>query len=594
MISRALSPKSAHAILSSLMAWPQARSGRFRFGPYEADTRAGELRKHGLPIHLQGKSFQLLAALLEHPRELVTREELRHRLWPDGVSVDFDNSLNSAVNLLRGALRDRARRPRYIETLARRGYRFIAQVEYVRAVAPTLAVLSFTNLNRDPEQDFWCDGVSDALTTELGGVKTLRILSRQSVLHLKGSRKTAPEIAEELKADAIVEGSVLREGNRIRITAQLVQTSPEQHLWAKAYECEPGDILTVQGQVAQAIAEAVQAALTPDEKRRLSRPRPVDAEAHLAYLKGRHHMGRWSRESFERALVYFRLAVEKDPTHALAYAHMADCYGMLGHWGHRPFLDAFQSAKQAALQALALDDELSTAHWAYGWATWICDWDLATCGAEMLRAIQLNPSEEHAHEAYSIFLVTTTSDRPRAVSEMRLALDLDPLSPYLNAVMAWTYVFVKDYERASEQALKTLELFPESIQAWWVLGLAEMCRSRHADAIRALEKAAAISQEPLSIAYLGAAQARAGRLDVAEMLLRQLLSRYEREPVPPRCFVFLYAATGDLDRAFEWLEKAYEIRDSGLFWLRVIPLFDPLRASPLFKEMLRRVGLPPN
>jgi TolB-like protein len=517
---------------------------------------------------------------------------LQQRLWPAGVSVEFDNGLNSAVNRLRDALRDRARRPRYVETVPRRGYRFIAPVEQVGAAAPTLAVLPFGNLSRDPEQDFWGDAISDALTTELGSLRTLRVISRQSVLHLKRTEKTAPEIAQELKADAIVEGSVLPVRNRIRITAQLVQACPEQHLWANSYECEMREILTVQGQVARAIAEAVQVALTPGEKRRLSRLRPVDTEAHLAYLKGRLHMGQWSRESFEEALGYFRVAVEKDPTHALAFAHMADCYGMLGHWGHRPFLDAFQSAKQAALRALALDDGLSTAHWAFAWATWICDWDLATCGAEMLRAIELNPSDDHAHEAYSIFLITTTNERTRAVSEMRLAVDLDPLSPYVNALMAWTYVFARDYGRASEQAHKTLELYPESLLAWWGLGLAEMCRSRHADAIRAFEKAAAISPEPLSIAYLGTAQARAGRIDVAETLLRQLLSRCEREPVPPRCFVFLYAATGDQHRALEWLEKAYESRDSGLFWLRVMPLYDPLRTTPLFKEMLRRIGLP--
>jgi DNA-binding winged helix-turn-helix (wHTH) protein len=199
------------------MAWPQARGESFRFGPYEADARAGELRKHGLRIQLQEKSFQLLLTLLEQPRDLVTREELQRRLWPDGVSVDFNNSLNSAVKRLRDALRDRARRPRYIETLPRRGYRFIAPVEQVRAAAPTLAVLSFGNLSHDPEQDFWGDVVTDALITELGSFRTLRVISRQSVLHLKGTEKTAPEIAEELKADAIVEGSVLRVGKRIEL-----------------------------------------------------------------------------------------------------------------------------------------------------------------------------------------------------------------------------------------------------------------------------------------------------------------------------------------------------------------------------------------
>jgi TolB-like protein len=409
-----------------------ATSASFRFGPFEADLRVRELRKHGLRLQLRDKSFELLAALLEHSGEMVTREELRHRLWPGGVFVEFDSSLNSTMNRLRQVLGDKQAKPRFIETLPGRGYRFIAPVACVRTGPPGLAVLPFQNLNGDPEQDFFADGVADALTTALGNVSTLRVISRQSVLHLKGSDRTLPEIARELKIDAVVEGSVLQAGGRVRITAQLVQAAPERHLWAGSYDCELGDILTLQGQVSLAIAEAVEVALTPEEERRLSRPRFVDPAANLHYLKGRHYMTMWSRDGFEKALGCFQSAVAKDPTHALAYAHMADCYGMLGHWGHRPFLEAFRAAKEAALQSLALDDSLSTAHWAYAWATWICDRDLAACESEMRRAISLNPSDEHAHAAYSVFLVTTTADRERALAEMTTSLELDPLSPYSN------------------------------------------------------------------------------------------------------------------------------------------------------------------
>lgn len=307
---------------------PGGSSATYRFGPYGADVRTRELRKHGVRMKLREKSFQVLVALLEHPGEVVTREELRLRLWPKGIFVAFDNSLNSTVNRLRVMLGDSTAKPRFIETLPRLGYRFVAQVEPGRSAHLTLAVLPFENLNHDPEQDFFADGVADALTTALGNVSTLCVISRQSVLHLRGTQRTLPEIARELKTDAIVGGSVLQAGGRVRITAQLVQVAPERHLWAKGYECEMGDILTIQGRVAQAIAEAVQVALTPAEKGQLDRPRPVNPEAHLAYLRGRHHMGQWSRESFERALDYFRSALEKDPTHALAYAHMADCYAL--------------------------------------------------------------------------------------------------------------------------------------------------------------------------------------------------------------------------------------------------------------------------
>jgi TolB-like protein len=563
----------------------------WRFGCFELNRETGELRKSGAEVKLPLQPARVLGLLIARAGKLVTREEIRREIWGETV-VDFDLGLNFCVNRIRAVLGDDPRSPRYIETLPRRGYRFIAAAEPVLTIPPTLVVLPFENLGRDPEQDLFGDAVTDALTTELGSISTLRVISRQSVLHLKGTQKTAPEIARELKADAIIEGSVLPARNRIRIAAQLVQVSPEQHLWANAYDCDLADILTIQGQVAQAIARAVRLALTPFDLARLGRTRPVDPEAHLAYLKGRHHMGRWSRESFEKALEYFQLAVQKDPSHALAYAQMADCYALLGHWGHLPFRDAHQRAKEAAIKALALDDALSTAHWAFAWVTWVHDWDLAVCEWETLRAIQLNPSDERAHVTYSIFLVTTSEDSARAVSEAKLALDLDPLSQHVNSIVAWIYLFVRDHARAVDQARKTLELFPGSLQAYWVLGLAEACRSRYPEAIAALEKAVAISRDALSMAYLGSVHARAGNLDVALRFLKDLLFRNEREAVPPRCFVFLYAAVGDWDRAFEWMEKAYEARDSGLFWLRVMPLYHPLRFDPRFDQMLRRLGIP--
>jgi TolB-like protein len=567
-------------------------SSSFRFGPYEVDLRAHELRKHGLRIKLREKSFEILLCLLEHPNEVVTREELRRQLWPEDVFVNFDDSLNTAVNRLRDALGEGARGRRYIKTLPRRGYRFIAPVEQVRTAPPTLAVLPFENLSHDTDGDFLGDAMADALTTELGNISSLRVISRQSVLHFKRTLRTTPDIARELKVDAMVEGSVLRAGNRIRITAQLVQAVPEHHLWANAYQFELSDILTTLAQVARAIAGAVRVVLTPGELARLSRLRPVDPEAHLAYLRGLHHLGRWTRESLRMALEYFQSAVKKDPGHGLAYAHMADCYGHLGWWGHMPFHEAFRKAKEAAVSALRLDEHLSTAHWAFGWSCLCHDWDLATDERELIRAIQLNPSDEHAHECFAFLLAAATDDHAGALREVRRGLDLDPLSQRGNAFAAWVYLWVKHFAQATEQARKTLELFPESLQAYYVLGLAELCQSRHAEAIAALEKSVAISPAPISIAYLGCALARAGRTEVTLPLLEDLLARRQREHVPPRCFVFLYAALGKRDLAFEWLERAYEAHDPGLLMLRVMPLFEPLHADPRYQQMLSRLGIP--
>lgn len=547
-----------------------------RFGSFEFNRSTGELRRAGSEIKLPLQPARVLALLTVRAGELVTREEIRRAIWGDGTFVDFELGLNLCINRIRTALGDAARAPAYIETVPRRGYRFVASVAPVWTAPLTLAVLPFENLNHNPDEDFFGDAVADALTTELGNVSTLRVISRQSVLHLKGSRKTVPEIARDLKVDVVVEGSVLVAGNSIRITTQLVQAMPEQHLWAKAYACQMGDVLTMEGQVARDIAEAVQATVTAAEIGRLSRRRPVDPEGHVAYLRARHHLAQNSLEGFQKGLRYLHIALENDPTHALAYAHMALCYSLLGFWGHLPIPEAYPRAKKAALEAIVLDDALSVAHSALGWVSWLQDWDLATCEAETLRAIDLNPSDERAHMTYAVFLAIIREDRAKALGEVKLALDLDPLSLGVNTDAAWLHLFVGDYHRALQQARTTLDLFPDALQAWYVVGWSELAFSRFDAAIGAFEKAASISRDALSVGYLGHAHARAGHLDAAASLLGELLSRLERAYVPAKPFVCLYAGLGERDRVIEWLEKAYLDRDPILFWLRAVPIFEPM------------------
>lgn len=569
------------------MNLPGTRGRRFSFGPYEVDVLAGELRKNGHRIPVQGKSFEVLVTLLEHPRDVVTRQDLRQRLWPDGISVDFDNSLNSTVNRLRNALRDAARTPRYIETLPHRGYRFIAPVESVLTILPRLAVLPFANLNPNPEQDFFGDAVTDGLITELGNVSTLRVISRQSVLHLKDTRKTLPEIARELKVDLVIEGCVHVNGENIQITAQLVQTTPEQHLWSKAYSSRMGDILTVEGQVARDVAEAAQATLSTAEIGRLSRRRPVDPDAQVAYLKARHHLGKISHDGLHQGLQYLHMALEKDPTHAPAYAQMAVCYSFLGFWGHLPGAQAYPRAKKAAVTAIALDDALSVAHSALGLVSWLCDWDLAACEAEILRSLELNPSDEGAHVAYAVFLAIAREDPAKAVAEAKIALDLDPLSLSVNASAAWIYLFAEEYELARQQARTTLDLFPDALQAWYVLGSSELMRSRFDLAIQAFERAAAISPDAISIGYLGHAHARAAHLDKANSSLKELLARSEGESVPTKSLICLYTALGERAQVIHSLEKAYQNRDPQLFFIgsRSTRVLGPL--SELIRDWTR-------
>jgi tetratricopeptide (TPR) repeat protein len=422
-------------------------------------------------------------------------------------------------------------------------------------------------------------------------VSTLRVISRQSVLHLKGSRKTIPEIARELKADVVVEGSVLVTGNRVRITAQIVQTMPEQHLWAKAYACEMGDILTVEGQAVQDMALAVQVTLSPSEKAQLSRPRPVDPQAQIAYLKARHHMDQNSREGFQRSFEYLQMALKRDPSHAPALARLAEYYSLLGFWGHMPSSEAYSRAKELALRATVLDGSLSIAHWVLGWVTWLQDWDLAKCETEIRRAIQLNPSDEGARLIYAVFLAVVRGD-PQAIEEAKFALDLNPLSLDINTGAAWIYLFLKDYERAIRQAQEALDLFPDSLQAYYIIGCARLGLSRFPEAVQAFERAYAISPDASSIAYLGHAYARAGRMEAAVSSRDTMLAMLRRGYVSTRALLCLYAGLGERELAFELLEKAYRDHDSLAFWLCACPTCQPLRCDPRFGEMVRRIGVP--
>lgn len=541
-------------------------------------------------LRLRPMLMDLLMLLAGRAGQVVSKEEILDRLRKS--QFVSESALTSDIAELRQLLGDSRAKPRYIETVAKRGYRFIAQVEPCgRPAAPRLAVLVFENLNRDPEQDYFAEGMSDALITELGNISSLRVISRQSVLRFKDTKKSLPEIARELKADAIIEGSALHAGNHVRISAQLIQAEPERHLWAKSYECEMRDVLEVQGRVARTVAEAVQAALAPAELARLSRPRQVHPQAHLAYLKGRYHWSTWTKEGMEKGLQHVYEALQIDPEFALAYSLLAFCMTTLGYWGHLPCHLAYPKATEAALKALALDESLSEAHVALALASGFGDWDLAAGEREVRRAIELRPSNEWAHIAHALFLVTSARDGEGAIEAGRLALDLDPLSVNTNFSLAYILVFAGEYEQAIDQATKTLELHPDSHQAQQALGWAYAGLLDYGGAERAFQKAVKLSRDVHSVAALAHAQARSGQKIPAEALLGELLEKSAREYVPEVCFVIIYAGLGDRDRAFERLEKCYEEGDPHLFWLPVMPAFHPLRDDPRFDDLLRRMRL---
>lgn len=570
------------------------RSQVFRFGPYEADIHSGELRKRGLRITVRDKSFEVLACLLESPGKLVTRDELRRRLWPEHVFVDFNSGLNSAVNRLRCALRDRPDKPRYIETLPRRGYRFIGAVEDVQSAARrTLAVLPFTNLNRDPENEYFADGITDALITELGGIASLRVISRQSIVHLKGSVRTLPEVAGELGAHAVLEGSVLRADDRVRITAQLILASPEQHVWAQSFERGMTGILDVQREIARAIAERIQAVLTPKDARQLSRPRSVSPAAYEAFLKGGFYMDRGSAEAFQKAFGYFEGAIALDPGFAPAWARLGLCLGLLGFWGHLHPREASARSAETIDKALDLDDSLALAHAVRGWNALCYDWDFARCEHELGRSLELNPSEIQGRGTLAVFQFIVARDIRAGIASTREMLQIDPVSLYTNTSAAWFLVFAGDYPRAAEQASRTIDMFPDALHAWYALGQARLGTGSLDEAIHAFERAAAISRDAISIGYLGNALARAGKTADAEALLAELSERSTREYISPKAFISIYGGLGDMNRAYHWIEEAFRRRDSTLVFLDVVPTCDPLRGHAGYNKILRRVGLPP-
>jgi TolB-like protein/Tfp pilus assembly protein PilF len=569
-------------------------ASRIHFGCFEVDLSSGQLYKRGFRVSLQEKSFQVLASLLEQAGEVVTRQELQRRLWREEVFVDFENNLNTAIARLREALGDSAEHPRFVETLPKRGYKFIAPVERCGHTSePRLAVMIFENLNHNPEQDYFAEGISDALITELGSIRSLRVISRQSVLRFKDTKKSLPEIARELRVDALVEGCALHSDKRVRVSAQLIRAEPEQHLWAQSYECELGDVLEVQGSIARSVAEGIEAALTAKDVARLARPRPVNPEAQLAYLKARHHWGAWTKEGIGKALHYLDEATKADPEFAPAYSMLSYCMTVLGYWGHFPQKVAYSRSKDAALKALALDDQLCDAHTALGVVKWFGEWDLAAAEREIQHALEINPSSEFAHLMQANFLIVIRHDHDRALEAAGRALDLDPLSINTNFEVAWVLVFAGEYGRAIDQSLRTLELYPDSHFAQQTLGWGYIGLSDYDSAEKAFQKTVNLVPDSYSISSLAYVLARTGRRAAAEALLADLLKKSETEVVPEICLALLYGGLGDRDRAFELLEKCYQERHPQLFWLPLQPGFSPLRDDDRYDNLLRRVRLLP-
>lgn len=560
----------------------------FRFGAFELDTQSGELRRHGLRIRLQEQSFQILLLLLERPGEVVTRGELRRRLWPGDTLVDFDVGVNSAMKRLRDALGDSAEQPRYVETLRRHGYRFIGAVR-PPSTPPirSVAVLPFENFTGNRAQDYLVDGMTDALITDLAQISGLRVISRTSVMLYKGAKKPLPEIAHELKVDAVMEGAVARSGQRMRITAQLIHVPTDRHLWARSYERDLGDILALQGEIARAIAQEIKVELTPQEWVRLTSTRQVGPKAYDTFLKARYHFNKQTAAGYFKAIRTFEQAIAEEPTYALAYAGMSDCYRLLTFWGPLSPQESMPKAEAAARTALKLDETLAEAHTALAAIAYRFHYDWSRSEREFRRALELQPNHAECHRMYSVFL-WNVGRFEEALSEAKLGQELDPLSPSTN--VGSTFLWARQYDRAIAECRRALEMDPDFPHAHFGLGLAYTLRGDFREGVRELRIAVKLSRRnPGYLSRLGHAYAAAGKEREARKVLEELQARSRRQYVSPVGIALVHLGLGDRDEALIWLEKAYQVHDFDLVTRN--PRLDPLRSDPRFQHLLRRVGL---
>jgi serine/threonine-protein kinase len=459
----------------------------------------------------------------------------------------------------------------------------------------SLAVLPLENLSRDPEQEYFADGLTEALITDLAQISALRVTSRTSVMRYKGTNKPVPQIARELQVDAVVGGSILHAGDRVRITAHLIHGADDRHLWADSYERDLRDILSLQNQVAQAIADQIKVTLTPAEHARLASSRTVDPEAYQLYLRGRYLWNQRTERTINDAIRYFEAALRKDPNYASAYSGLADSYSSLGDSNDVGSLQpnlAIPKAKAAATRALELDDTRAEAHNSLGFINLLYDWDWHSAETEFKRALELNPRSADAHHWYSHLLMALGKPE-EAQAESQRALDLDALNPIINTHLGWAYVFARQYDKAIEQLTRTLELFPDFGLAHWYLALAYEQKAAYAQALPEFRRAqTGVTGNVVVLADLGHAYAVSGNAADARQILEQLTALSSRRYVPSTSVALIYAGLGDYDRAFEWLDKAVAERAEWLIYLKVDPRLDPLRRDSRFRQLERRVGLP--
>jgi TolB-like protein/Tfp pilus assembly protein PilF len=579
------------------MSQPDSHS-RFRFREFELDISAYELRRGGQPVHLERHPMDLLILLVERRRQLVSRADIAKRLWDSSVFVDVEMGVNTAIRKLRKALRDSRESPAFVETISGKGYRFIAPVDAVlperhQETIESVAVLPFTNDCADPDAEYLSDGITETLINNLSQVWNLRVVARSTVFRYKGKEADPQKAGSDLHVRAVVSGRLLQRGSTLIVRAELMDVATGAQLWGGQYNRQAEDVFLLQGDLSREISEKLQLQLTGDQKQRLTKRYTEDPEAYRLYLKGRYHWNKRSADGFQKAVEYFRQALDKDPAYSLAYAGLADTYAYLPIFHVVPPREAMPKAKTAAAKAVEIDDHLAEPHVSLGYVSFIYDGDWSAAGKHFEQALALNPAYTGAHTFYAFYL-SSLGRSEEALAVAKRAVDRDPASPAVSHSLAVQLYLARQFDQAIEQAHNTLEMDARFAISYQVLGEVYLSKGMYREALLALEQFCALSRSSAtSRALLAYSHARLGEHSAALRIIEELTAASKHSLVPALLFALIYAALDDQDQAFSWLEKAYEERFYRLAYLKVEALWDPLRSDSRFAELLRRVGIPP-
>ena len=576
----------------------------YSFEGFLLDGAEQVLLREGSPVPLTPKAFLTLLALVRRAGHVVEKERLIEEVWP-GTFVEEGN-LNVTVFMLRKALGERKGGQKFIQTVPRRGYRFVVAVREVedgnevRAAAQrpaarddvvSLAVLPLLNESDDPSAEYLSDGLTESIINSLSRLPSLRVLARGTAFRYKGLDADPLAVGHERNVRAVLTGRLRQVGDSLVISAELVDTDTGWQIWGDRYERRAADILNLQAEISRKISENLRTKLSGEEEDRLSQRQTTNSEAYQTYLKGRYHWNKRTQEGIERGIEYFTEAIKLDPEYALAYAGIADSYALLGavEYAALPPAEAMRLAREATLRALEIDDTLAEAHASLAYVR-IFDWDWAEAEREYRRSIELNPSYATAHHWYAHYL-TAMGRQTEAVVEMMRARELDPLSLPINAGLGWHYYLTRQYDEAIREYRKTLELDENFYMAHFLLGMAYEQVSKYDEALSSYDRAIKLSGgSPAMLAAPGHAYAMTGRHDEARRVLGELHAASAQGFVSPYHVAVIHAALGETDRAFDWLARASDAQSEALIWLAVDPLLDALRTDPRFAALMARIG----